>query len=228
MQQELTVSLALSAGVLSIFSPCILPLIPSYFGILTGSNPAEINSKWSLLKPALAFVAGFSIIFILLGVSASWIGQFLLRRQLELSRYGGTLIILFGLHTLGVFKLPFINFNLQNKLPAGLTGNLKAFIFGLVIALAWTPCIGPVLGTILVFAGSSGNVGSGFLMMSAYSIGLAIPFLLAALFLDYWLSKIKSLNPYLPWIKKISGIILIIVGILVFTGRFAALTNLLA
>ena len=226
MQQELTIPLALTAGVLSIFSPCILPLIPSYLGILTGSNPKKINSRWALLKPALAFITGFSIIFILLGVSASWIGQFLLRRQFELSRFGGIIIILFGLHTLGAFKLPFINFNLQNKMPAGLTGSLKAFIFGLIIALAWTPCIGPVLGTILVFAGSSGNIASGFIMMTAYSIGLAIPFLLAAFFLDYWLSKIKRLNPYLPWFKKISGIILIIVGILVFTGKFAILANL--
>lgn len=226
MQQELTIPLALTAGVLSIFSPCILPLIPSYLGILTGSNPKKINSKWSLIKPALSFIAGFSIIFILLGLSASWIGQVLLRRQFELSRFGGIIIILFGLHTLGAFNLPFINFNLQNKIPAGITGNLKAFIFGLVIALAWTPCIGPVLGTILVFAGSSGNIASGFIMMSAYSIGLAIPFLLAAFFLDFWLSRIKKLNPYLPWIKKISGVILIIVGILVFTGRFAMLANL--
>ena len=226
MQQELTIPLALTAGILSIFSPCILPLIPSYLGILTGSNPKKINSKWSLIKPALLFVAGFSIIFILLGVSASWIGQVLLRRQFELSRFGGIIIILFGLHTLGAFNLPFINLNLQNKIPAGITGNLKAFIFGLVIALAWTPCIGPVLGNILVFAGSSGNIASVFVMMSAYSIGLAIPFLLAAFFLDFWLSRIKKLNPYLPWIKKISGVILIIVGILVFTGRFAMLANL--
>ncbi|MGM0413873.1 MAG: cytochrome c biogenesis CcdA family protein [Bacillota bacterium] len=226
MQQDLTIPLALSAGVLSIFSPCILPLIPSYLGILTGSNPRKINSRWSLLKPALAFIAGFSIIFILLGLSASWIGQFLLRRQFELSRFGGIIIILFGLHTIGAFNLPFLNINLQSKIPAGITGNLKAFIFGLVIALAWTPCIGPVLGTILVFAGSSGNIASGFIMMTAYSIGLSIPFLLAALFLDYWLSKIKRLNPYLPWVKKISGILLIIVGILIFTGKFASLTNL--
>ncbi|MFW5994379.1 MAG: cytochrome c biogenesis CcdA family protein [Halanaerobiaceae bacterium] len=227
MQQELTIPLAFSAGLLSILSPCILPLIPSYLGILTGSNPKEINSKWSLLKPALAFIAGFSIIFILLGLSASWIGQFLLRQQFELARFGGIIIILFGLHTLGAFNLPFININLQSKIPAKITGNLKAFIFGLVIALAWTPCIGPVLGTILVFAGSSGNLSSGFMMMSAYSIGLSIPFLLAALFLDYWLSKIKQLNPYLPWIKKISGITLILVGILISTGAFTSLTNLL-
>lgn len=228
MQQEITLPLAFLAGMLSIFSPCILPLIPSYFGIIAGSNPKKIakENKGAVLRPALAFITGFSLIFILLGISASWIGRFLLQRQFELARYGGIIIILLGLHTLGIFNLPFSNLNLQNKLPSGLKGSVKAFVFGLVIALAWTPCIGPVLGTILVVAGSSANLFTGTFLMIAYSLGLSVPFLLAAVFMERWMKSSRHLSKHLPTLKVISGILIIIVGILVFTGQFAALANL--
>ena len=221
-----SVGIAFAAGLLSFLSPCTLPLIPSYVGFLTGLSADELEvRRGTALLHALAFVAGFSGVFIALGASASALGGLLLHWQVWIGRIVGVVVILFGLYLLRVIQPAFLSrerrLQLANK-PLGFVGS--AFV-GITFGAAWTPCIGPILGAILTLAAAQASVGHGAALLTAYSIGLAVPFLLTALALDRFLVWFQRFRPYLVWVERIAGILLILLGLLLLTDRFTLLAS---
>lgn len=227
MDGSVSFAVAVVAGVLSFLSPCVLPLVPAYLGFITGMSLDDLKGgaqRRAVLVPALFFVAGFSTIFLLLGASATVLGQLLLRYQDWISRIGGVLIILFGLHLLGVFRIaPFMRerrFQLHDR-PAGRAGSYAA---GIVFGAGWTPCIGPVLGALLTFASARATMGTGMLLLGGYALGLAIPFVLAALATSSFLNTSRRIRVWMPALEKVSGGILLVVGLLLVTGTFTVLS----
>jgi cytochrome c-type biogenesis protein len=222
--------IALSAGVLSFLSPCVLPLVPSYLSFVTGMTLEDLQEgadrKGVLLHSAL-FVTGFSAIFMLLGASASFLGLFFRAYEEWIARLGGVLIIVLGLHLLGVFKISALlrekRVHLADK-PAGKLGTLAV---GAAFGAGWTPCIGPVLGAILTLAGTSETIWSGVWLLLVYSIGLAVPFMLAALALDWFLGAFKKFRRFIPIVEKVSGALLVALGLLLVTGTFTILSGYL-
>ena len=217
---------AFAAGLLSFLSPCVLPLVPSYVGFLTGMTLPEVSGRRRVaLTHALLFVGGFSLVFILLGASATALGQALNYYQVWLQRIGGVLVILFGLLCLGVFNPKLLSqerrFHLERK-PVGYLGSA---LVGMAFAAGWTPCIGPVLGAILGLAATSNDVSRGMLLLAVYSAGLALPFLVAAVAVDSFLDWFQRFRRFLPWVMRISGVMLILVGILLVTGEFTRLAG---
>ena len=223
--------IALSAGLLSFLSPCVLPLVPSYLTFVTGMSLEDLESgvdRKTTLVHATLFVVGFSTIFILLGASASFLGQFFKQYETLIARVGGVVIILLGLHLAGVFRLlPLMQekrLHLRDK-PAGYLGTLAV---GFAFGAGWTPCIGPVLGAILTYGFSRETMWAGVGLLTVYSIGLAIPFLAAALALDWFLQAFKKFRRFMPLVEKISGVLLIFLGLLLVTGSFTLLTGWLS
>jgi cytochrome c-type biogenesis protein len=217
---------AFAAGLLSFLSPCVLPLVPSYVGFLTGMTLSEVTRRRRVaLTHALLFVGGFSLVFILLGASATALGRALNYYQVWLQRVGGVLIIVFGLMCLGLFNLGLLARERRLHLEHKPLGYLGSFLVGMAFAAGWTPCIGPVLGTILGLAATSGEVSRGMLLLAVYSAGLALPFLIAALALDSFLDWFQRFRRFLPWVMRISGVLLILVGALLVTGEFTRLAG---
>ncbi len=226
---------AFSAGLLSFISPCVLPLVPSYLSYITGlsvENLAKVEErerfKSAILLNALLFIAGFSTVFIAFGASASLIGQVLYEYQDLIRKIGGILIIIFGLYLLGILKLNI--FMTERRLmhfesrPAGYIGS---FLIGTAFAAGWTPCVGPVLGTILAYASTTESMSGGVMLLSAYSFGLGLPFFLTAFGMDTFLSYFKSLRSYLGGVSFVSGGLLILVGIMIFTDSVTLFTSFL-
>ncbi len=223
---SLGVLVAFAAGLLSFLSPCVLPLVPSYLGFVTGMTITEMSDRRRMaLVHALLFVLGFSLVFVLLGASATALGRALNHYQIWIQRIGGALVVLFGVLCLGVFRPSFLvqerRLQLQHK-PIGFLGSV---IVGMVFAAGWTPCIGPVLGAILGLAATEGDLARGTLLLGSYSAGLALPFLAAALGVEAFLSWFQRFRRYLPWVQRISGVLLIIVGALLLTGHFTRLAG---
>ncbi len=221
---NVTFGAAFAAGLLSFLSPCVLPLIPSYIGFITGMTAEELDvHRGTALKHATWFVAGFSIIFLVLGATASALGSFLLQYQLWIGRVGGVLVLAFGLYLLGVARPAFLmrerRFHLARK-PIGYFGSAVA---GMSFGAAWTPCIGPILGTILTLAAATASVAQGTALLAVYALGLAVPFMLTALALDRFLSWFQRFRPYLVWVERVSGVLLIALGVLLLTDRFTVL-----
>jgi cytochrome c-type biogenesis protein len=224
--QSIGLLVAFSAGVLSFLSPCVLPLVPSYIGFLTGMTADEVSGRRHLaVIHALLFVAGFSLIFILLGASATALGKALNYYKDWIQRIGGVLIILFGLVCLDVIKLGFLKqekrFQLKDK-PVGFLGSV---LVGVAFGAGWTPCIGPILGSVLGLAATEADLSKGVLLLAMYSAGLALPFILAALALDRFFNWFQRFRRYLPWVLRVSGILLILVGLLMVTGSFTRLAG---
>jgi cytochrome c-type biogenesis protein len=217
---------AFAAGLLSFLSPCVLPLVPSYVGFLTGMTLPEVEARRRVaLSHALLFVAGFSLVFILLGASATALGRALNYYQVWLQRLGGALIIGFGLICLGVVKTGLVNRERRVQLEHKPVGYLGSALVGMAFAAGWTPCIGPVLGGILSLAATSTDVERGMLLLAVYSAGLALPFLVAALAVDSFLRWFARFRPLLPWVMRISGGMLVLVGLLLMTGEFTRLAG---
>ncbi len=222
----LGIVVAFTAGLLSFLSPCVLPLVPSYVGFLTGMTQPESGvRRRGALAHAILFIAGFSLVFILLGASATALGRALGHYQIWLLRAGGVLIILCGLFCLGAFSSRLLTrehrLHLEHK-PVGFLGSV---LVGMAFAAGWTPCIGPVLGGILGLAASSADVTRGMLLLAVYSAGLALPFLLAALALESFLRWFQQFRPLLPWVMRVSGLMLVAVGILLLSGEFTRLAG---
>lgn len=225
---DVGVFIALSAGVLSFLSPCVLPLVPSYLTFVTGMSLEDlqegVNRKATLLHSVL-FVTGFSLIFILLGASASFLGQFFKAWEVWIARVGGVVIIALGLHLAGVFRLmPLLQekrLHLSDK-PAGYIGTLGV---GMAFGAGWTPCIGPVLGAILTYGFSQDTVWAGVGLLTVYSLGLAIPFLVSALALDWFLRAFRRFRRWIPVVEKASGLLLVFLGLLLITGKFTVLSS---
>ncbi len=230
MTESIGISIAFGAGVLSFLSPCVLPLVPSYLSFVTGMSLEDLQegvNRRATMIHSLLFVAGFTGIFLLLGASASFLGQFLKVYEEWITRIGGVIIILLGLHLAGAFRLtPLMRekrIHLHDK-PAGYLGTLGV---GAVFGAGWTPCIGPVLGAILTFAASQEQFWSGVSLLFVYSVGLAVPFLLSALALDAFLRAFSRFRRFLPAVQVASGILLILLGLLLLTGTFSALSGYL-
>jgi cytochrome c-type biogenesis protein len=225
---------AFAGGFLSFISPCVLPLIPGYLSFVSGLSMEELRggdpspaARWQVLAASLAFVAGFSLVFIALGASASAIGEFLMSRLPLLGRIAGVLIVIFGLHTMGVFRLRFLEtekrVHTQRK-PAGLVG---ALLVGIAFAFGWTPCIGPILGGILAIAGSKQTVREGIILLAVYSAGLGIPFLLTSLAVNQFFHATARIRRYYHGIEVASGVLLVGIGVLIFTNQFTIIARYL-
>ncbi|MEM7415026.1 MAG: cytochrome c biogenesis protein CcdA [Gemmatimonadota bacterium] len=225
-QVDIGIAIAFTAGVFSFLSPCVLPLVPSYLTFVTGMSLEDlqegVNRKATFIH-SLLFVIGFSSIFILLGASASFLGQFFRAYQDWIARIGGLIIIILGLHLAGVFKLtPLMRekrIHLHDK-PAGYLGTLGV---GMAFGAGWTPCIGPILGAILTYGATQDTMWAGVGLLSVYSLGLAVPFLAASLALDWFLQTFQRFRKWIPIIEKSSGVLLIVLGLLLLTGRLTVL-----
>lgn len=217
---------AFVAGLLSFLSPCVLPLVPSYIGFLTGMSLPEVTERRrTALIHALLFVLGFSLVFVLLGASATALGRALNYYQQWLQRIGGVLIIGFGLVCLGVIKVGVLAQERRVQMEHKPVGYLGSILVGMAFAAGWTPCIGPVLGAILGLAATSTDLTRGTLLLAAYSAGLAVPFLLAAIALESFLGWFQRFRRYLPWVMRLSGALLVFVGLLMVTGEFTRLAG---
>lgn len=217
---------AFLAGLLSFLSPCVLPLVPSYLGFITGMTLPEVSGRRrAVLTHALLFVAGFSLVFVLLGASATALGRALNYYQVWLQRVGGVLIILFGLLCLGVFKVGLLTQERRIHLERKPVGYLGSLLVGMAFAAGWTPCIGPVLGGILGLAATSNDVTRGMQLLAAYSAGLAVPFLIAAVAVESFLDWFQRFRRFLPWVMRVSGVMLIVVGVLLVSGEFTRLAG---
>jgi cytochrome c-type biogenesis protein len=222
----LGIAVAFLAGLLSFLSPCVLPLVPSYIGFLTGLSLDEMGSRRrTAITHALLFVLGFTLIFLVLGASATVLGRSLKYHRVWLERAGGVLIILFGLICLGVIKWGRLQQEKRLHLEQKPIGYVGSVVVGMAFAAGWTPCIGPILGGIFTLASASDTLGRGMALLGAYSAGLAVPFLIAAWAVDRFVLWFQRFRRYLPWVMKISGALLVLVGILLLTGQFTLLAS---
>jgi cytochrome c-type biogenesis protein len=222
----LSFMVAFVAGLLSFLSPCVLPLVPSYVGFITGMTLPEVSGRRrAAFLHAVLFVAGFSLVFVLLGASATALGRALNYYQVWLQRVGGVLIIIFGFLCLGVFKVGILNQERRVHLDHKPVGYLGSALVGVAFGAGWTPCIGPVLGAILGLAATTSDVTRGMQLLAVYSAGLALPFLIAAVAVESFLDWFQGFRRYLPWVMRLSGLILIVVGILLVTGEFTRLAG---
>ena len=223
--QDVSLFMAIFAGFASFVSPCVLPLVPAYVGYITGSTSEEKQDKAFTLWRAFGFVLGFSLIFIMMGATASYIGKLFAEYKLLFNKISGVLIIVFGLHLVGLLKLEFLYREARVEGPKEATSWLTAVLMGMAFAAGWTPCVGPVLASILAYAGSSATLVQGIILLVFYSLGLGIPFILTAVFIDKFMDISNKVNKYLPIVSKVSGAVLIIFGILLFLNKIQALSQ---
>jgi cytochrome c-type biogenesis protein len=227
MDNSVSFAVAFLAGLLSFLSPCVLPLVPSYLGFITGMSLEELSgtrTRRAVLVPAALFTTGFSLVFLIMGASATFLGQLLLRYQDWVSRIGGVLIILFGLHLLGILRIGAFLRERRVHMEAKPVGYVGAVLTGVVFGAGWTPCIGPVLGTLLTYASARANLASGMFLLLCYSLGLALPFLAAAAATGWFLNTSRGIRKYIPIFEKASGVILLIAGILLVSGSFSTMS----
>ena len=219
---------AFAAGLLSFLSPCVLPLIPSYVGYLTGMSVDEVQRRrGTAVLHGLWFVAGFSLVFVLLGAAASAVGTLLRDYQQWVARVGGVLLILFGIYLLGIVRPLFLMREWRVELARKPLGYFGSGLVGVTFGAAWTPCIGPILGGILTLAATSAGLVQGMGLLAVYALGLAIPFLVTALALDRFLVWFQRFRPYIVWVDRIAGVLLILLGVLLVTDSFTVLAGYL-
>lgn len=217
--------IALVAGIFSFLSPCVLPIVPPYLAYMGGVSINDMSSQSSARRravvAALFFVLGLSTVFILLGFTASAFGMFFLQNQALLAKISGVVIIVFGLHFIGLFRIPFLD--QEARMDAGDKGgsSFGAYVLGLAFAFGWTPCIGPQLGAILSLAASEASLTRGTVLLGIYAAGLGIPFLLAAMFLTRSMVVMNRLKRHMGLIEKVMGGLLILVGLALVTGAFS-------
>ena len=227
----LGVFVAFSAGLFSFLSPCVLPLFPSYLSFITGMSVDRLHHKFSprdrvrILSHSIAFILGFSLVFIALGASFSVVSQALFEYRDWIRRVGGSLMVLFGLYIAGLIPVRVFGrtkqIQLQNK-PAGYIGSM---VVGVTFAIGWTPCVGPILGSILSLAGTAETVNTGVGLLAAYSAGLALPFFLSSFALSAFLKAFQRFRPFILVVERTAGVLLVIVGILVLTNYFIVLNS---
>ena len=220
------VLIAFSAGLLSFLSPCVLPLIPSYVTFITGLSLDDVqNARRTALVHGMLFVLGFTLIFMAMGAGATLLGQALLKHRDWISRIGGVVIIIFGLYLLGVLNVGFMarerRFHIADK-PVGYFGTM---FVGVAFGAGWTPCLGPILGSILVYTSSQADLGKGLWLLFAYSLGLAVPFLLSAVAIDRFSAFFQRMRKQMVWVSRISGVVMIGIGVLLVTNYFTILSS---
>ncbi len=231
MGQSVGVLVAFTAGIFSFLSPCVLPLFPSYLSFITGMSVSDLTAELSasarrrVLLHALAFILGFSLVFVGLGASFSAIGRFLMDYRDAIRRIGGALIVVFGLYIAGIFNVGFLGRTAQWQIREKPAGYLGSLLVGITFAIGWTPCVGPILGAILSLAGTAETVERGVGLLVAYSAGLGVPFLLSAVALGAFLKFFKRYKPFIPAVERIAGVLLIVVGVLVFFNYYTTLNR---
>ena len=245
MEENVSLLLALGAGLLSFVSPCVLPLVPGYLSYISGLSLDEMRgtavaprgagvavavapsaaARRHVMYASLAFVLGFTLVFVALGAAATTIGQFLTARLPLLNRIAGAVIIVFGLHTMGVLRIEWLYQEKRvqsSRKPAGIVG---ALLVGMAFAFGWTPCLGPVLTGILFVAGSKETVGEGVRLLTAYSLGLGIPFFATAVAMNRFFTAMGKIRKHYHTIELVSGALLVVIGILIFTDKFTVIAQ---
>lgn len=231
MSESLGVLVAFSAGLFSFLSPCVLPLFPSYLSFITGMSVDRLTSEVTpgdrtrVLLHSVAFILGFSVVFVSLGASFSAAGQFLLDYRDWIRVGGGLLIVVFGLYIAGVLRIGLFARTQQLQIRSKPAGLLGSFLVGLTFAIGWTPCVGPILGSILTLASNDKTVGQGIILLLCYSAGLGVPFLLSSIALGGFLRFFKRYRPFIPTVERVAGLLLIVVGVLVVTNYYVLLNS---
>ena len=215
--------IAFGAGLISFLSPCVLPLIPGYIAYISGSTLNELLEKKDVnLLPIILFTFGFSTVFIIFGASATYLGKFLLSNSFPLRIIAGVIIIFFSLHIIGIINIKFLNY--EKKIYADRNNTIfSSILIGMAFAFGWTPCIGPILGSILILASTTENIGKGILLLSSYSLGLAIPFILSGYLIQKFILLSKNIKKKMNVITKVGGILLFLTGILILTNQLQVL-----
>ena len=215
--------IAFGAGLISFLSPCVLPLIPGYISYISGSSLSELVEKKNInLAPIILFTVGFSIVFIIFGAASTFLGQVLLQNSYELRIAAGLVIVVLSLHIIGIINLKFLNYEKRFQTNIN-TSFYSPILIGMAFAFGWTPCIGPILGSILVLAATEENISRGILLLIFYSLGLALPFILSGYLIQKFLIFSKNFRKNIDLVSKIGGIILLITGILILTNQLQAL-----
>ena len=221
---RITIGLAFLAGLASFLSPCVFSLVPAYIGYLGGraaGGEATENNRFVTFTHGLAFVLGFSVVFITLGVATSAFGRLLFDLRFILAKVGGIVVIIFGLHMIGVFRIPFLEYDTRvQQMPDRKWGYLSSALMGVFFSAGWAPCVGPVLGAILTLALNGGSISTGISLLSAYSAGLAVPFLLAALGLGWVSLTLRKYGKVMHYVEMAMGVVLVIIGVMLFSGVF--------
>lgn len=228
---NITLGLAFMAGLASFLSPCVFALVPAYIGYLGGRSAATATSstqaRWITFSHGLAFVLGFSVVFVLLGVATSALGGVLYDLRDWLTKIGGVVVVIFGIHMTGIIRIPFLEYDLRpQSVPDRQRGYVASFLMGIVFSAGWSPCVGPILGAILTLALNGGSISQGAVLLVAYSAGLAIPFLLASVYIGMVTTILKRYSKVMRIVEIVMGVVLIIVGVLLFFGRFQQLASL--
>lgn len=224
-----SIGTAFVAGLASFLSPCVLPLVPAYIGYLGGrtafgEDSNELN-RWGTFSHGLAFVIGFSVVFITLGIAASALGGLLNSATDLLEKIGGVIVVIFGIHMTGIWKIPFLQYDTRKQTgPNQNLSYLSSFLMGVFFSAGWSPCVGPVLGAILTLSLSGGSVLTGGTLLASYSAGLSIPFLIAALGVGWVTAALRKYGKALHYLEIAMGVVLIIVGVLLFFGIFETIT----
>ena len=229
MAADVSLPIAFGAGFLSFFSPCILPLIPVYIMYMAGVTLEDELEKRRLLAltRTMGFVIGFTIIFIIMGTSASFLGRLFARNKDIFSKVSGILIIIFGLNMMGIIKLKFLSIEKRVAKPKDISNWFSSILMGMAFAAGWTPCFGPVLASILIYASGTATVSKGVYLLLVYSIGMAIPFILTALFINVFSKFLDKAGRFIEYIPKIGGLIMVIFGLLVFFDKVINISRLL-
>jgi cytochrome c-type biogenesis protein len=245
MEENVTLLAAFGAGILSFISPCVLPLVPGYLSYISGLSLDEMRgtgtvsagagvgvavvaspaARRQVVLSSLAFIFGFSLVFVALGAAASAIGQFLISQQALFNRIAGAIIIVFGLHTMGVLRIEWLYQEKRvhtSRRPAGLVG---AALIGIAFAFGWTPCIGPILAGILALAGTQETVGQGVRLLAVYSLGLGVPFLATALMMNRFFTAMGRIRRHYHKIELVSGALLVAIGLLIFSNKFTIIAQ---
>jgi cytochrome c-type biogenesis protein len=236
MVESPTFLAAFVAGVLSFISPCVLPLIPGYLSYISGLTLDEMQgtgetamsfgtARRRVLSASIFFILGFSFVFICFGAAASVLGQYMLERQRLLAKIAAVIVILFGLHTMGVLRIGWLYSEKRVQVERKPTTLFGAFFVGLAFAFGWTPCIGPILAGILAIAGTQQTVGQGVRLLAVYSAGLGLPFLLTALAINQFFTVFKRIRRHYHAIEVVSGLLLVLIGVLIFTNRFTLIAK---
>ena len=230
---EVSIIMSFFAGVLTFLSPCILPLFPSYITYITGRSFEEIkalgpssNIRKLTALHSLFFILGFSVVFILFGVTFSYIGSFFGIGRIWLEKIGGLLIVLFGLHILGLFNIKFLNKKRTLNYSKRKSSYFSSFLIGAAFSVGWTPCVGPILSSILVYASTLNSLPKAVILLFFYSLGLGVPFFIAALLINQFLFLFNKFKVFMKLVPIISGVFLILIGILLFLGEFSRLSGL--
>jgi cytochrome c-type biogenesis protein len=232
LSQDVTYIGAFIAGLLSFLSPCVLPLIPSYITYITGLSFADLQAdhpshiiRQKTILHSLCFIGGFTIVFVLLGASATYIGSFLAQHAAVIRKVGGVLLLLLGLHVCGLLPIRFLLGEKRVSVKHKPSGYIGSFLVGIAFAAGWTPCIGPILAAILAVAATEENVYQGIILLLLYSLGLGVPFFLSALAMHRFLIVFNRFKKYIPVFEKVTGVFLMIIGILIYTNWLTRLSG---